>query len=91
LVRKDLNAQLQLRGKKILLNGTPVATVTGGTHGQKLRIQFNPNATAADVNMILQHVVARTTKHSSDGVRTIRIEIDADNVTATGTINALKG
>ena len=90
LVIKRGSSSVQVRGKRVLVNGTEVATVSGGRRGQTLHIAFNSNATVDSVNAVLQRVAARTRPRSSEGVRTVQLQVNADGSTSTATIDAIK-
>lgn len=90
LVIKRGSSSVQVRGKRVLVNGTEVARISGGRRGQALHIAFNSNATVDSVNAVLQRIAARTRPRSSDGVRTVQVQVNADGSSSTATIDAIK-
>ncbi|MDB5337226.1 MAG: repeat-containing protein [Planctomycetaceae bacterium] len=84
------SGNVQVRGKKILVDGTQVATLSGGRRGQTLHIAFNSSATVDSVNAVLQRVAAKTRPTSVDTVRTIQLQVNADGATSSATIAATK-
>lgn len=90
LVIKRGSSSVQVRGKRVLVNGTEVARISGGRRGQALHIAFNSNATVDSVNAVLQRIAARTRPRSSDGVRTVQVQVNADGSSSSATIDAIK-
>jgi VCBS repeat-containing protein len=90
LVTKDRNSNLQVRGKKILIDGNQVGTISGGKRGADLNINFNSSATQATVTSVLQRIGARTTKNSNSEARTVTVTLSAGNADASDTISVSK-
>lgn len=79
---------IDVRGKKVLFNGTEVARTSGGKHGDPLQVTFNGSATQDSVNAVLQHIGLRTTKHAAGGTRTVQFQVNAGGSSSTATIDA---
>jgi VCBS repeat-containing protein len=90
IVTKDSNSPVQVRGKKILINGEQVATISGGKQGHKLMIKFTESATADTVNAVLARIAAQTSKRASDGVRTVKITVQSGIASTNEAISASK-
>ena len=89
-VIKNRSSAVQVRGKRILINGSEVASISGGRRGQQLQISFNSSATADSVNAVMQRIGARTTRNSVSTTRTVEIQVSADGTVASDTIAATK-
>ncbi len=81
---------VNVRGKRVFVNGSEVARISGGRRGQALHVQFNSGATEDSVNAVLQRIAARTRRNSPADVRTIQVSVTASDTTATDTILATK-
>lgn len=79
---------IDVRGKRVFFNGVEVARLSGGKHGDALRVAFNSSASLDAVNAVLRHVGIRTTKRASTATRTIEMRVNADGVVSTATIDA---
>jgi VCBS repeat-containing protein len=90
LVTKVRGSNVVVRGKKILIDGTQVATISGGTHGQQLQVTFTSSASQATVTSVLDRIGAKTTRSSSGDVRTVQLTVNAGIASSTGTILATK-
>lgn len=90
LVTKDRNSNIQVRGKKIVVDGNQVATISGGKRGDALNISFSSNATQDIVTAVLQRIGARTTRNSSSDARTVTVTLSAGNADASDSISVSK-
>ncbi len=79
---------IDVRGKRILFNGSEVARISGGRRGAALQVDFNSNATADSVTAVLQKVAVRTTKQAGRSTRTIEIKVSAGGTTRIATMEA---
>jgi VCBS repeat-containing protein len=86
LIKKIRGSDLKATCMKIKLNGHQIATISGGRHGQPLVISFDGSATQATVTAVLQRIGAKTTKSSSDGARTVKVDVTAGAAHATDSI-----
>ncbi|MDB5384678.1 MAG: repeat-containing protein [Planctomycetaceae bacterium] len=83
------HGSVQVHGKKILVDGTQVATVTSGNKkGASLQINFTSNATEANVDAVLQRIAIQTRPSATSGVRKVQIQVSAAGTTASDTIDA---
>lgn len=86
------NGDVRVKGKKIFVNNTQVATITSGNKkGSALSISFNSSATEASVEAVLQSIAIQTRPSASTSVRVIQFQVSADGTTATDTIDASIG
>lgn len=90
LVTKVRNSNVQVRAKKVLIDGRQVATLAGGKHGQQLEVTFNSNATQADVLSVVRRIGAKTTASSTSTARSIQLTVNAGSTSSTDTITATK-
>jgi hypothetical protein len=75
----------------VSVNGTAIGTVTGGTNGSPLTVNFNSSATVTDAQAVLQQLQLTTQANGSLAPRTVQLSVnDGTNVqvgTATLTAN----
>lgn len=90
IVTRNQSSPLQVRGNKILMSGKQIATISGGKQGHKLMISFGGSATADTVNAVLARIGAQTSKRASTDVRSIKVSVQAANVSVNDTISASK-
>lgn len=78
-----------VKGGKVYFDGssTPVATVSGGTLGRGLVIQFSKTATEESVNAVLKQISIQASKKAITGARSLQVAISAggQKVVATRT------
>lgn len=79
-----------IRGRKIRINGTEVARISGGRGGHALEIAFNSNATAETVQAVIDRIGLRTTRRSGNNPRTVQITVNADGFRSSAEIVASK-
>ena len=87
-IRVTDGAGVDVKGKRVLFNGTEVARLSGGKRGQSLQVQFNGSATEAAVEAVLQRIGLKTTKSASRNTRTVQIQVNAGGGTSTTTVDA---
>ncbi|MDB5387127.1 MAG: outer rane adhesin like protein [Planctomycetaceae bacterium] len=90
LLLNDHKSNVQVHGKTISIGGTRLAIISHGTDHNQLIITFNANATIDHVNAVLQRIAARTTKDSTNHVRSILMQVNAGDSSTTATIKASK-
>lgn len=81
-------SSIDVRGKKVLFNGTEVARLSGGRRGAALQVNFNSSSTEASVNAVLQRIGLRTTKNAGKGTRTVQITVNSSGTSSDATIDA---
>ncbi|MDB5340043.1 MAG: repeat-containing protein [Planctomycetaceae bacterium] len=80
---------VEVKGKKVLVDGTQVATITSSNRkGSALHVNFNSSATEASVNAVLQRIAIQTRPSTNSGIRVVQFQVVADGTTATDTIQA---
>ncbi|MDB5386138.1 MAG: repeat-containing protein [Planctomycetaceae bacterium] len=82
------SSPFDVRGNRVLINGTQVAQITGGSRNQPLQVHLNSGVTAETVEAILQQIGLRTTRKASRGTRTIQMQVDANGSSSSATIDA---
>lgn len=82
------NGALTVKGKRVLFDGTEIATVTGGKKGKALVVQFNDVATQEAVTAVLRQIGMKTVKKAVAGARTIGVQVNAGGEQATGSLTA---
>jgi len=89
LVVNKHGGSVEVKGKKVFVDGTQVATITSGKKkGSNLVIAFNSSATQDSVEAVLQNVAIQTRPSASGGTRVVQFQVTADGNTATDTISA---
>lgn len=83
-------SSVDVRGRKIRVNGTEVARISGGRGGQAFEITFNSGATANSVQAVLQRIGLKTTRRSGSDPRVVQITVNADGFTSLASITANK-
>ncbi|MDB5335101.1 MAG: outer rane adhesin like protein [Planctomycetaceae bacterium] len=81
---------VDIRGRKIRVNGTEVARISGGRGGQALEIAFNSSATTDSVQAVIQRIGLRTTRRSGSDPRVVQITVNADGFSSSASIVANK-
>lgn len=84
----SLTGSIDVRGKRILFNGSEVARFSGGRHGRALQVTFNASATENAVNAVLQRIGLKTTKSASRATRTVLMQVSAGGSSSSDTIDA---
>lgn len=81
---------VDIRGRKIRINGTEVARISGGRRGAALQIAFNSSATGDDVQAVIQRIGLKTSRRASNEPRVVEININADGFISSATVTANK-
>jgi hypothetical protein len=69
----------------VSVNGTAVGTVTGGTNGSPLTVNFNSSATVSDAQAILQQLQLSTQANGSLAPRTVQLSVNDGTNAQVGT------
>ena len=81
---------VHIRGRKVRVNGTEVARLSGGRGGQALQVDFNSSATADEVQAVIRRIGLKTTRRSGNDSRTVEITVNADGFSSSASIVANK-
>lgn len=81
-------ADVDVRGKSILIDGIVVANISTGKKGDTLEVTFTQGATEEQINAVLQSIAIETKAKASSGDRTINVELSAGELSATDSIIA---
>lgn len=81
---------VDVRGRRIRVNGVEVARISGGRRGQALQVAFNASASAESVEAVVQRIGLKTTRNSASGPRVVQITVNADGHSNSASIVANK-
>lgn len=81
---------VEIRGRKVRVNGTEVARISGGRGGQALEIAFNSSATTDSVQAVIQRIGLKTSRRSGNDPRVVQITVNADGFSSSALIVANK-
>lgn len=81
---------VDIRGRKVRVNGIEVARISRGGRGQPLEVIFNSNATVDSVQAVVQRIGVKTTRRAAGGSRVVEITVNADGFSSSASIVADK-
>ena len=79
-----------VQGRKIRVNGTEVARISGGRGGHALIVTFNSSADSTTVEAVIQRIGLKTTRRAAGGQRVVQMTVVADGFTSSASIAADK-